>query len=79
MSLQKWHKPHIYLNVSIYYGRVLFIAQIFLRSLIELGKYTVHSDGWLRYPKDCYSLGLKTKKHILHSSFEKGMIERNIE
>ncbi|HEY6885703.1 MAG TPA: hypothetical protein VI278_16850 [Nitrososphaeraceae archaeon] len=50
---------------------------LFLKSLIKLyAKHIVYSDGGTWYPEACNSLGLK---HILHSSFEKSMIERAIE
>ncbi|MGB7638951.1 MAG: hypothetical protein WCF06_06655 [Nitrososphaeraceae archaeon] len=39
-------------------------------------KHTVYSDGGRWYPEACKSLQLK---HILHSSFEKSIVERAIE
>ena len=40
------------------------------------GKHTVYSDGGSWYPEACSYLGLK---HLLHSTFEKSIIERSIE
>ena len=64
---------HRILGVYISRDRNMLVAEAFLRSLIRLyGKHTVYSDGWTWYPEACISLGLK---HILHSPFEKGIIE----
>jgi putative transposase len=55
----------------------MLVTESFLRSLIGIyGKQTVYSDGGTWYPEACSSLGLK---HILHSPFEKSIIERTIE
>jgi putative transposase len=55
----------------------MLVAESFLKSLIRLyGKHIVYSDGGTGYPEACNSLGLK---HILHSSYEKSIIERAIE
>ena len=58
------------LGVYLSRHRNMFVAESFLRSLIEIyGRHTVYSDGgtsW--YPEACSSLGLK---HRLHISFEK--------
>jgi putative transposase len=55
----------------------MLVAESFLRSLIKVyGKHTVYSDGRTWYPKACSYLGLK---HLLHTSFEKSIIERTIE
>jgi putative transposase len=56
---------------------MLVAEEVFLRSLIKLyGKHTVYSDGGTWYPEACNSLGLK---HILHSPFEKSIIETSME
>ena len=48
-----------------------------LKSLAKLyGKHIVYSDGGTWYPEACNSLGLT---HILHSPFEKSIIERTME
>ncbi len=66
------------LGVSISKHRNMLVAESFLKSLIKIyGKHIVYSDGggsW--YPEACNSLGLK---HILHTPFEKSIIERAIE
>ena len=55
----------------------MLVAESFLKSLIKLyGKHIVYSDDGTWYPEACNTLGLK---HILHSSFEKSIIERAIE
>ena len=55
----------------------MLVAESFLRSLIKLyGKHIVYSDGGSWYPEACNSLRLK---HILHSPFEKSVIERAME
>jgi putative transposase len=55
----------------------MFVAESFLRSLIKLyGRHMVYSDGGTWYPEACNSLRLK---HILHSPFEKSIIERSME
>jgi putative transposase len=55
----------------------MLVAQSFLKSLIKLyGKHIVYSDGVSWYPEARNSLRLK---HILHSPFEKSIIERAIE
>ena len=65
------------LGVYISKHRNMLVAESFLKSLINLyGKHITYSDGGLWYPEACKSLGLK---HILHSSFEKSIIERAIE
>ena len=62
------------LGVSISRHRNMLVAESFLRSLIKLyGKHIiVYSDGGSWYPEACNSLRLK---HILHSPFEKSVIE----
>ena len=66
---------HKILGVYISRHRNMLVAESFLKSLVKLyGKHIVYSDGggtW--YPEACTSLGLT---HILHSSFEKSIIER---
>ena len=65
------------LGVSISRHRNMLVAESFLRSLIKLyGKHIVYSDGGSWYPEACNSLRLK---HILHTPFEKSVIERAIE
>lgn len=59
-------------------GRNMLVAELFLKSLVKLyGKHIVYSDdagSW--YPQACCnSLRLK---HILHSPFEKRIVERAI-
>ena len=55
----------------------MLVAESFLRSLIKLyGKHIVYSDGGSWYPEACNSLRLK---HILHTPFEKSIIERAME
>ena len=68
---------HRILGVYISRHRNMLVAEVFLRSLIKLyGKHIVYSDGGSWYPEACNSLGLK---HILHSPFEKSVIERSME
>ena len=66
------------LGVSISKHRNMLVAESFLKSLVKLyGKHIVYSDdGGSWYPEACNSLGLK---HILHTPFEKSIIERAIE
>jgi len=55
----------------------MLVAEAFLKSLAKLyGKHIVYSDGGTWYPEACNSLGLT---HILHSPFEKSIIERTME
>ena len=56
----------------------MLVAEPFLKSLIKLyGRHAVYSDdGGSWYHEACNSLRLK---HILHSPFEKSVIERAIE
>jgi putative transposase len=55
----------------------MLIAESFL-GLIELyGKHIVYSDGGTWYHEACNSL--RVKQNILHSPFEKSVIERAIE
>ena len=55
----------------------MMVVEAFLRSLITIyGKHIVYSDGGTWYPEACSSLGLT---HMLHSPFEKSIIERAIE
>jgi putative transposase len=66
------------LGVSISKHRNMLVAESFLKSLVKLyGKHIVYSDdGGSWHPEACNSLGLK---HILHTPFEKSIIERAIE
>jgi putative transposase len=65
------------LGVHISRHRNMLVAESFLRSLIRIyGKHTVYSDGGSWYPEACHYLGLK---HLLHSPFEKSIVERTIE
>jgi putative transposase len=65
------------LGVYISRHRNMLVVESFLRSLIQLyGKHIVYSDGGSWYPEACISLRLK---HILHSPFEKSVIERAME
>jgi putative transposase len=55
----------------------MLVAESFLKSLVNLyRKHIVYSDGGSWYPEACNSLMLK---HILHTSFEKSIIERGME
>jgi putative transposase len=55
----------------------MLVAESFLRSLIKVyGKHTVYSDGGTWYPEACSYIGIK---RLLHTSFEKSIIERTIE
>jgi putative transposase len=55
----------------------MLVAEAFLKSLVKVyGKHIVYSDGGTWYPEACNSLGLR---HILHSPFEKSIIERTME
>jgi putative transposase len=68
---------HKILGIYISRHRNMLVTEAFLRSLIKLyGKHVVYSDGGTWYPEACISLGLK---HILHSPFEKSIIERSME
>jgi putative transposase len=65
------------LGVHISKHRNMLVAESFLKSLVKLhGKHIVYSDGGSWCPEACSSLGLK---HILHTPFEKSIIERAIE
>ena len=62
------------LGIHISRERNMFVAEQFIRSLIEkYGKHTVYTDGGTWYPQTCNFLGLK---HYLHTSLEKSLIER---
>ncbi|MFL6326305.1 MAG: DDE-type integrase/transposase/recombinase [Nitrososphaeraceae archaeon] len=68
---------HKILGVYISRHRNMLVAEAFLKSLVKLyGKHIVYSDGGTWYPEACISLGLT---HILHSPFEKSIIERTME
>jgi putative transposase len=55
----------------------MFVAEHFLRSLVKkYVNYPVSTDGGTWYPEACISSELK---HILHSPFEKSIIERTME
>jgi putative transposase len=65
------------LGVHISRHRNMLVAESFLRSLIKIyGKHTVYSDGGSWYPEACSYLSLE---HILHSPYEKSIVERTIE
>jgi hypothetical protein len=65
------------LGVYISRHRNMLVAESFLKSLIKVyGRHAVYSDGGSWYPEACNSLRLK---HILHTSFEKSVIERAME
>lgn len=57
----------------------MLVAEAFLKSLVKAyGKHVVYSDdGGTWYPEACNSLGLR--HNILHSPFEKSIIERTME
>jgi len=68
---------HKILGVYISRHRNMLVAEAFLKSLVKVyGKHVVYSDGGTWYPEACNSLGLR---HILHSPFEKSIIERTME
>ena len=72
-------EPIHYRIIGVYISRHrnMLVAESFLKSLVNLyGKHIVYSDGGSWYPETCNSLMLK---HILHSSFEKNIIERAME
>ena len=66
------------LGVNISKHRNMLVAESFLKSLVKIyGKHIVYSDdGGSWYPEACNSPGLK---HILHTPFEKSIVERAIE
>jgi putative transposase len=65
------------LGVHISRHRNMLVAESFLRTLIKIyGKPTVYSDGGSWYPEACSYLDLE---HILHSPYEKSIVERTIE
>jgi len=65
------------LGVYISTHRNILDGEAFLKSLVKLyGKHVIYPDGGTCYPEACNSLGLT---HILHSPFEKSIIERAIE
>ena len=75
VAIEPVHKQVLGVYVSRH--RNMLVAESFLRSLIKVyGKHTVYSDGGTWYPEACSYLGLK---HLLHTSFEKSIIERTIE
>jgi putative transposase len=75
VAIEPVHKQVLGVYVSRH--RNMLVAESFLRSLIKIyGKHTVYSDGGTWYPEACSYLGLK---HLLHTSFEKSVIERTIE
>jgi putative transposase len=54
----------------------MILDESFLRFLIKIyGKHTVYNDGGTWYPQACSYLGIK---HLVHTSFEKSIIERTI-
>ena len=62
------------LGIHISKERNMFVAEQFIRSLIEkYGKHVVYTDGGTWYPQACNFLNLK---HRLHSPLEKSLIER---
>ena len=68
----------IVLGIHISIERSILVAEQFIQKLAtEYGKHPVYTDGgagtW--YPQACKFLKLE---HHLHSSFEKGIIERTI-
>ena len=75
VAIEPVHKQ--VLGVYISRHRNMLVAESFLRSLIKIyGRHTVYSDGGSWYPEACSYLGLE---HLLHSPFEKSIIERTIE
>ena len=74
-AIEPVHKQVLGVYVSRH--RNMLVVDSFLRSLIKIyGKHTVYSDGGSWYPEACSYLGLE---HMLHTSFEKSIIERTIE
>jgi putative transposase len=62
------------LGIYISEERNMFVAENFIRSLIEkYGKHMVYTDGGTWYPQACNFLHLK---HYWHSPLEKSLIER---
>ena len=62
------------LGIHISRERNMFVAEQFIRSLVEkYGKHVVYTDGGTWYPQACNFLNLK---HYLHSSLEKSLIGR---
>jgi putative transposase len=58
---------------------IMLVAEIFLKSLIKLyGKHIIYSDGGILIVSRSLQIA-GIKQHILHSSFEKSIIERAIE
>ncbi|HET7642961.1 MAG TPA: hypothetical protein VFK40_05595 [Nitrososphaeraceae archaeon] len=65
------------LGIHISEERNMFVAENFVRSLVEkYGRHTVYTDGGTWYPQACNFLHLK---HHLHSSLERSLIERVIQ
>ena len=65
------------LSITISKERNMLIDERFLSNLLkEYGKHPVSTDGGTWYPQACQFLKLL---HHLHSSFEKGIIERTIQ
>jgi len=75
VAIEPIHKQVLGVYVSRH--RNMLVAESFLRTLVRIyGKHTVYSDGGSWYPEACHYLGLV---HLLHTSFEKSIIERTIE
>jgi putative transposase len=77
VAIEPTHNRILGVCISTY--RNMLVAESFLRSLIKLyGKHIIvySDDGGSWYPEACNYLRLK---HILHSPFEKSVIERAIE
>ena len=65
------------LSIHISRERNMFIAENFIRSLVEkYREHIVYTDGGTWYPQACNFLGLK---HHMHSPLEKSLIERVIQ
>lgn len=62
------------LGIYISEKRNMFVAENFIHSLVhKYGKHTVYTDGGTWYDEACNIIGLKP---YLHSSIEKGLMER---
>jgi putative transposase len=65
------------LAVTVSKERNMLIAERFITRIVKIhGKHPVPTDGGTWYPMACRFLKLK---HHIHSSYEKGMIERTMQ
>ena len=74
MDLYRTSTINLCLEFTYQKKETYLLQKILIRSLVEkCGKHVVYTDGGTRYPQACNFLGLK---HMLHSSIEKNLIER---